>query len=168
MIKNIIFAKMFKMVHYFTIMVISFTLSFSCKSDHANAFSNAVGKNLASEVEIPTKDGKVDQEKMAKIEFKELIFDFGKVKEGDIVEHIFKFKNIGSKDLLLLYHQATCGCTIPDFSKDPYGPGKSGEIVIKFDTKGKKLSQTKRIKIFTNTYPNMTELTLKGYVIPKE
>lgn len=104
MIKNINFAKKFKMIHYFTIMVISLSLSFSCKSETENAFSNAVTKDLSSEVEIPTKDGRVDQSKMAKIEFKELMFDFGKVKEGDVVQHIFKFKNTGSKDLLLLYH----------------------------------------------------------------
>lgn len=167
MIKNINFAKKFKMAYFFTIMFISLSLSFSCKSEKENAFANAVTNDLSGEVEIPTKDGKVDQSKMAKIEFKELTFDFGKVKEGDVVQHIFKFKNTGSRDLLLLYHEATCGCTVPDFSKDPYEPGKTGEIVIKFDTKGKKLSQTKKIKIYTNTYPNMTELTLRGYVIPK-
>ena len=167
MIKNINFAKKFKMIYYFSILIITLNLSFSCKSERENLFAKAVSTDLFSEVEIPTKDGKVEQSKMAKIEFAELTYDFGKVKEGEVVEHIFKFKNTGSKDLLLLYHQATCGCTVPDFSKDPFSPGSSGELKIAFDTKGKKLSQTKKIKIFSNTYPNMTELTIQGYVIPK-
>ncbi|MGE5355198.1 MAG: DUF1573 domain-containing protein [Deltaproteobacteria bacterium] len=155
------------MIHFLSYLFFSLTISYSCKQGNEDAFSKAVTTDLSAEVQIPTKGGKVDQTKMAKIEFKELLFDFGKVKEGQVVEHSFKFKNTGSKDLLLLYHESACGCTVPDFSKDPYSPGKGGEITIKFDTKGKQLSQTKKIKIFSNTYPNMTELTLKGFVIPK-
>jgi hypothetical protein len=165
--KIINFAKKNKMIQFLTYFIITLLFPYSCKNTNEDAFSRSVTKDLSAEVEMPTQDGKVDKSKMAKIEFNELVYDFGKVTEGQIVERKFKFKNTGSKDLLLLYHQATCGCTVPDFSKDPYSPGKGGEITIKFDTKGKKLSQTKKIKIFTNTYPNMTELTMKGYVIPK-
>ncbi len=156
-----------KMIDYLIVILISTSLAFACKSDKSDSFSHAVSKDLSEEMAIPTENGNVVEKKMAKIEFEEKVFDFGKVKEGTIVEQSFKFKNIGSKDLLLLYHQATCGCTVPDFSKEPYAPGKSGVIKIAFDTKGKKLNQTKKIKIFTNTIPNMTELTIQGYVIPK-
>ncbi len=156
-----------KMIEYLIVFLISSSLAFSCKSDNSDSFAHAVTKDLSAEMAIPTDNGMVDEKKMAKIEFEEKVFDFGKVKEGTIVEHNFSFKNTGSKDLLLLYHQATCGCTVPDFSKEPYSPGKTGVIKIAFDTKGKKLNQTKKIKIFTNTIPNMTELTIQGYVIPK-
>jgi hypothetical protein len=156
-----------KMIDYLIVFLISTSLAFACKSDDSDAFSHGVNKDLSAEMAIPTENGIVDEKKMAKIEFEEKVFDFGKVKEGTVVEHNYKFKNTGSKDLLLLYHQATCGCTVPDFSKDPYSPGKTGIIKIAFDTKGKKLNQTKKIKIFANTIPNMTELTIQGYVIPK-
>jgi hypothetical protein len=166
MILFVNFAKKMKMIDYLIVIFISASLAFACKSDKSGSFSHAVSNDLSDEMAIPTTDGKVDEKKMAKIEFEEKVFDFGKVKEGKIVEHNFKFKNTGTKDLLLLYHQTTCGCTVPEFSKEPYSPGKSGEIKIIFDTKGKKLSQTKKIKIFANTYPNMTELTIQVYVIP--
>lgn len=152
------------------LLIFSLVILYSCdnKNNQSNkAFANAVTTDLSKEMEIPTNEGKVDSNDMAKIEFQETVFDFGKIKEGDVVEHDFKFKNTGNRDLLLLYHKTTCGCTVPEFSKDPFKLGKTGSIKIVFDSKGKKMAQNKKVKIFTNTYPNMTTLTMKGYVIPK-
>jgi len=147
-------------------LFLSISLLGSCKSDNNESKdSNSIKTN---QLDLPVKDGVVDTTKMAIITFNELTFDFGKVNEGDVINHTFKFKNTGVKDLFLLYHKATCGCTVPSFSKDPYKPNASGEITVSFDTKGKKLSQNKKVKIFANTFPNMTTLTLKGYVIPKK
>ncbi len=151
------------------IFILVFIAFVSCKDETKkdNTFAQAVSTDLSKEMEIPTKEGEVDTNNMAKITFEETVFDFGKIKEGDVVEHIFKFKNTGNRNLMLLYHKTTCGCTVPEFSKDPYKPGKTGKIKVIFDSKGKKMAQNKKIKIFTNTYPNMTTLTMKGYVIPK-
>ncbi len=141
----------------------------SCKneSDKSQAFAKAVPVDLSRELEIPTKNGKVDTADMAIITFEKSEFDFGEITEGEVVKHKFKFKNTGKRDLMLLYHKATCGCTVPEFSKQPYPPGSTGTITIVFDSKGKKMSQNKKVKIFTNTIPNMTTLTMKGYVKPK-
>ncbi len=151
------------------IIIIIFIALLSCKNDDKkdNTFAKAVTNDLSKEMEIPTKEGEVDTNNMAKIVFEETIYDFGKIKEGDVVEHTFKFKNTGNRNLLLLYHKTTCGCTVPEFSKDPYKPGATGSIKVVFDSKGKKMSQNKKVKIFSNTYPNMTTLTMKGYVVPK-
>jgi len=156
---------MFKSIYF---LLFSVALFGSCKSDikKDDGFSKS-STDMASEIQIPTKDGKVDTSKMAIITFEETTFDFGKINEGDIVKHTFKFKNTGTKDLFLLYHKTTCGCTVPSFSKDPFPPGATGEITVEFDSKGKKLSQNKKVKIFANTFPNMSTLTMKGYVIPK-
>ena len=152
------------------LLVLSLLFLGSCKNDSKkdDSFAKAVANDLSQEMQIPTKDGEVDTTNMAIITFEETTFDFGKIKEGEIINHEFKFKNTGNKNLFLLYHKATCGCTVPSFSKDPYKPGASGTLTVAFETKGKKLSQNKKIKIFSNTFPNMTTLTLKGYVIPKE
>jgi hypothetical protein len=166
MFKNIIFAKKIKMGFHILFFISVFSYSFSCKSDSAKAFASGVGKDLTSSLEIPTIDGKVNASDMAVIEFEKTTHDFGKVKEGEVIEYAFKFKNTGSKNLILLYHEASCGCTVPDFSRDPFSPGKGGEIKIAFDTKGRKLNQRKKVRIFSNTYPNVTELTVQGYVIP--
>ncbi len=151
-----------------SLIVIVFAL-ISCKNEAVKdqSFAKAVPVDLSKELEIPTKNGKVDTNDMAKITFDESEFNFGEIEEGTVVKHEFKFKNTGKRDLMLLYHKATCGCTVPEFSKQPYPPGASGKITIVFDSKGKKMSQNKKVKIFTNTIPNMTTLTMKGYVKPK-
>ncbi len=150
-------------------LLVSLALLSSCNSDTKknDGFAKS-SSDMSKQLAIPTKDGKVDTSKMAIITFEETTYDFGKIKEGDIVKHSFKFKNTGTKDLFLLYHKTTCGCTVPSFSKDPFRPGDTGEITIVFDSKGKKLSQNKKVKIFANTFPNMSTLTMKGYVIPKD
>ncbi len=157
---------MFKSIYF---LLFSITLFGACKSDTKkdDGFAKS-SSDMASQLQIPTNDGKVDTSKMANLSFEETTFDFGKIKEGDVVKHSFKFKNTGTKDLFLLYHKTTCGCTVPSFSKDPFKPGSTGEITVVFDSKGKKLSQNKKVKIFANTFPNMSTLTMKGYVIPKE
>ncbi len=153
--------------------ILSFTLIIfvlvSCKNEtsKSQAFAKAAPVDLSKELEIPTKNGKVDTNDMAKITFDNPEFDFGEITEGSVVKHDFKFKNTGTRDLMLLYHKATCGCTVPEFSKQPFPPGASGKITIVFDSKGKKMSQNKKVKIFTNTVPNMTTLTMKGYIKPK-
>jgi hypothetical protein len=151
------------------IIFLAFLAFASCKNETKkdNTFAQAVSTDLSNEMEIPTKEGKVDTNNMAKITFDETVYDFGKIKEGDVVEHTFKFRNTGNRNLMLLYHKTTCGCTVPEFSKDPYKPGATGKIKVIFNSKGKKMAQNKKIKIFSNTYPNMTTLTMKGYVIPK-
>ncbi len=151
------------------LLLVSITLLASCKSDAKkdDGFAKS-SSDMSEQLAIPTNDGGVDTAKMAIITFDETTYDFGKIKEGDIVKHSFKFKNTGTKDLFLLYHKTTCGCTVPSFSKDPFKPGAIGEITVVFDSKGKKLSQNKKVKIFANTFPNMTTLTMKGYVIPKD
>lgn len=166
MLKNINFAKKMKMGFLILFFISLFSYSFSCKSDSSGAFASGAGENLTSALEIPTSDGKVNESDMANIEFEKTTHDFGKVKEGEIIEYGFKFKNSGNRDLILLYHEASCGCTVPEFSREPFAPGKGGEIKIAFDTKGRKLNQRKKVRIFSNTFPNVTELTVQGYVIP--
>ncbi len=108
----------------------------------------------------------VDTTNVAKMFFEEKRHDFGTVNEGDIVRHVYKFTNTGTVPLIINNAKSTCGCTVPEWPKDPIAPGKSGEISVRFDTKGKINQQGKPITIFANTYPNKTVLQLKGMVIP--
>lgn len=61
-------------------------------------------------------------------------FDFGKIKKGDVVSHVFEVTNTGKNPLIISNVQPTCGCTVPDFTKDPILPGKTGKITLTFDS----------------------------------
>jgi hypothetical protein len=94
-------------------------------------------------------------------------FDFGRVNEGEVIEHTFRFMNYGQAPLVINKATASCGCTVPTWPKEPIPAGGSGEIRVRFDTKGRPNQQIKTVTIEANTIPPLTKLQLKGYVIPK-
>ncbi|MGB5273102.1 MAG: DUF1573 domain-containing protein [Flavobacteriaceae bacterium] len=74
------------------------------------------------------------QDKAAKIEFKTETIDYGVIEKGSDGVRIFEFTNTGNAPLIISKVSSSCGCTIPNWSKDPVMPGKSGEIQVKYDT----------------------------------
>lgn len=102
------------------------------------------------------------------IKFEEEIFEFKKVKEGDKVEHNFKFTNVGKSPLIISSATATCGCTIPESPKEPILPGKDGLIKVVFNTKGKPGINDKVITINSNANPTITSVHLVGDVEPSK
>ena len=99
------------------------------------------------------------------ISFDETEYHFGKVKAGDIVQHIYRFTNSGDEPLVLSNAKGSCGCTVPSWPKDPIPPGGSGAIVVQFDSKGKAGPQTKQVTITANTVPVQSIFYIKGEVI---
>jgi hypothetical protein len=98
------------------------------------------------------------------IQFAETEFDFGKMKQGDQVEHVFKFTNTGSEPLIIEDAKGSCGCTVPSYPKEPVAPGASGEILVKFNSAGKSNNQQKTVTLTANTNPLQTVLTIKAFV----
>jgi len=101
------------------------------------------------------------------IKFNEMEFDFGTINEGEIVNHVFKFTNVGKAPLLIDKATASCGCTVPDWPKKPIGVGEIGEIKVRFDSKNKPNQQIKTVTISANTEPSLTRLRIKGFVTPE-
>lgn len=93
--------------------------------------------------------------------------DFGTINEGEQVEITYKFTNTGGSDLVISQCQAGCGCTIPEWPKDPIKPGKSGVIKAKFDSNGRAGHNEKHVTVFTNATENNVELVFQGQVKPK-
>lgn len=91
-------------------------------------------------------------------------YDFGKIKDGEKVVYDFEFKNTGNTPLIIKDATATCGCTVPDFPKEPIAPGASGKINVVFDSAGKTGLQDKVITITANTIPAQNTLHLIGEV----
>jgi hypothetical protein len=91
-------------------------------------------------------------------------YDFGTIREGAIVEHDFKFKNEGEYPLILNNISSSCGCTTPEWPKEPIGPNQTASIKVRFDSKHKSGPQVKTVTVYANTEPAYTELRLKGIV----
>jgi hypothetical protein len=68
------------------------------------------------------------------ITFEDTSFNFGNIKQGDKVKHTFKFTNSGKNPLLIVNSFGTCGCTVPDYPKNPIKPGESGVINVVFNS----------------------------------
>ncbi len=100
--------------------------------------------------------------------FDETSYDWGTIDEGKKMEHIFKFKNTGANDMIISEAHGSCGCTVPEWPKEPIKPGKSSQIKVIFDSKGKAGDQTKSVTITANTEPSSMILMIKGKVTPKE
>ena len=111
-----------------------------------------------------TADGPMDTVNVAKIEFAEEEFDFGSIKEGEVVKHTYAFTNTGKAPLLISNARSTCGCTVPEWPQEPIAPGESGKIEVQFNSKGKKQQQNKYVTITANTNPAQTKVLLKGFV----
>lgn len=101
------------------------------------------------------------------IEFSSSEYNFGTVKEGEVVEHIFKFKNTGDAPVILSQVSASCGCTTPDYTKDPVLPGKEGEIKVSFNSQGQVGNQQKIVTVGSNAAVPVTTIQIKGIVEAK-
>lgn len=78
----------------------------------------------------------------------------GTVNEGAQVEVSFRFKNTGTKPLVIANVTASCGCTIPETPQQPFAPGEEGVIKAKFDSKGRLGENRKHINVDANTTPS--------------
>ncbi len=95
-------------------------------------------------------------------------YDFGKVTDGEKVEYNYRFKNTGTKPLVIINVSATCGCTVPQKPEKPVMPGETGFIKVVFDSKGRVGSAHKAITVTSNANPGFPELQLTGEVLGKK
>ena len=106
----------------------------------------------------------VDMPSDAQMNFDLDEWDFCEINQGDVVEHSFEFTNTGKDPLIISNAKGSCGCTVPEWPRAPIPPGEKGVIDVKFDSKGKKGQQNKRITLTTNVVPSQQVLIVKGMV----
>ena len=104
----------------------------------------------------------------AQMKFEYVTHDFGKIQQGDKVTYKFNFANTGKSPLIIADAVASCGCTIPTWPKAPIKPGDGGQIVVTFNSAGKKGLQDKMITITANTNPRQNVVHLVGEVLEKK
>ena len=91
--------------------------------------------------------------------------DFKEIKAGTKVVHEFKFKNTGTNPLKVYNVKPSCGCTTPDWTKEPVAPGGEGFIKVEFDSAGKTGIQKKSVTVTMNTEPKTKVLNFQGEVL---
>lgn len=103
-------------------------------------------------------------ENYAEITFDTLRHDFGKFSKDEPVVHCsFAFKNTGTAPLIIHQAFASCGCTVPTYTKEPIKPGEKGSIDVTYNGKDKFPGHfQKSITVRTNAVNEVVRLTIEG------
>jgi hypothetical protein len=91
-------------------------------------------------------------------------YDFGKIQLNNPVTHEFKFINTGDAPLVISSVQASCGCTVAEYSKDPIPPGAQGFVKATYNA-AKRGVFTKTVTINANAEESIVQLIIKGEVV---
>lgn len=113
--------------------------------------------------------GTVTAQTKAVIQTDEQVFDFGTIaEEVGLATHVFVVKNTGSAPLVITRVTVSCGCTTPEWTKAPVAPGKTGEVSITYDPKGRPGPFSKTVFVYSNGKEGPYTLAIRGNVTPKK
>ncbi|WPO91552.1 DUF1573 domain-containing protein [Chryseobacterium sp. HR92] len=108
----------------------------------------------------------VSNEPSTSVALSENSFDFGKIKKGDKVEHVYEITNTGKNPLIISEVKPGCGCTAPDFTKEPIMPGKKGKVTLHFDSSSFDGNVQKYADVFANVEKAPIRLTFTANIQP--
>lgn len=160
-------------------LAIAGMFTFSCASEKSgeSVESGVVAKNeQVAEKAQNTLDAAASQVKKADdtatdrndpktiASFAAMEHDFGNIKQDTENEHIFKFTNTGTNPLIIYTAKGSCGCTVPEYPKEPIAPGEEGEIRVVYKPGKQKNKQTKYVTLTANTEPEQTKLKITAEV----
>ena len=100
--------------------------------------------------------------------FEQPVFDLGSISRShdSVRTHVFRFKNMGNADLVILHAASGCGCTIPKYSKDPVKPGEWGEVEVTFNAEMRPQGQTaKSVTLYYNGTTNYTRIYINAVIV---
>nr|NQU89470.1 DUF1573 domain-containing protein [Bacteroidota bacterium] len=142
---------------------------FSILFTACNLWSSDGDKLPADLVKNPkTASGREDASHAPAVIFDTDYHDFGRVIQGEKVTYAYKFQNTGNADLIITNVSSSCGCTVPDFTREPVKPGAHGVIKVTFDSDNRRGFQNKTVTVLTNTIPNTKVLKMKAQVVVPE
>lgn len=127
--------------------------------------------NAASKIDSNSDDKKVDVSAVEEtgkpvFSFNEESHDFGEIEEGTVAKHDFVFKNTGDAPLIITNAAGSCGCTVPQWPREPIAPGEEGTIHVEFNSQGRTGNQQKQVTLNANTQPNTMVLKISAQVKP--
>lgn len=119
------------------------------------------------ESEIEMREKKANEMPKTNISFDDTKHDFGTITEGEKVRHAYHFKNTGDNPLFITKAVASCGCTVPSYSKEPIPPGGEGEIVVEFNSQNRVGHQQKNVLVYSNAQESSMSIGFTAEVVEK-
>ncbi|QNR23996.1 DUF1573 domain-containing protein [Croceimicrobium hydrocarbonivorans] len=124
---------------------------------------NAANQNSNQEISV-----NVDPNaKLPEFKFEKENHDFGTIEEGTLAKYDFEFTNTGEAPLIISNASGSCGCTVPQWPREPIAPGETGIIHVEFNSNGRPGNQAKTVTLNANTVPNKKILRINAMVNPK-
>ncbi|MFC4685900.1 DUF1573 domain-containing protein [Epilithonimonas pallida] len=153
------------------------TLAFSCnkKEETASSAENLDSAQAKTVVDALSQHETPEESEMLKeaqskplttIAFSETDHNFGDIKKGEKVEHVYEVTNTGTNPLIISNVKPGCGCTVPDYTKEPILPGKKGKITLHFDSTNFDGSVNKIADVFLNVEKAPVRLTFSANILP--
>lgn len=90
--------------------------------------------------------------------------DFGPINQDTENTYVFSFTNTGTEPLIIQSATGSCGCTVPDYPKEPIAPGAKGDIKVVYKPGKQKDAQAKTVTVVANTEPKQTVLRISANV----
>ena len=132
--------------------------------------------SVSTEAQAPTQDAtlvtaddrasEAQSKPLTTVALSESSFEFGKIKKGDHKEHTYEITNTGKNPLIISQVKPGCGCTVPDYTKDPIMPGKKGKITLKFDSSNFDGLVSKQAEIYANVEKAPMVITFTADIQP--
>jgi hypothetical protein len=110
------------------------------------------------------KDAAVADKNAPDFKFDAEEYNFGTIKQGDVVNYEFTFTNTGNKPLIITEAHGSCGCTVPVYPKEPIKKGEKKTIKVTFNSAGKMGMQDKTVTLTSNAKTETKVLHIKGNV----
>ena len=151
-------------------IVILLVLALASCNNVGNNTNNDTNKLPVSLVNNPHTANGIDAEAAAKkptLDFKDTLHDFGVIHEGETVTYSFEYSNNGKSPLIISSAMGSCGCTVPNYPKEPIEPGKKVNMQVTFNSEGKPGHQEKSVTIRDNTVRGEHMLYIKADVAKK-
>ena len=144
--------------------ILSLVLVSSCGDMAKKVDSN---EKLSADLVMNNKTAEVGvvKEGMPAFTFEKEEHDFGILIDGEKVSYSFRFTNSGDAPLIISNAKGSCGCTVPNYPKEPIAPGSTASIDVTFDSKGRTGKQSKAVTLTTNTNPNRKVIRINSEVI---
>ena len=99
--------------------------------------------------------------------FDEYVHDYGQIEVDSDGSWTFTFKNVGENAIVINRVRSTCGCTVPDWPREPFEPGSTGEITVKYNT-ATSGTFLKSLFVYSTAANSPVKLQIKCKVVAEE